>query len=152
MTPHPFWPPPLLFSPSFHPSLLLPHWEIWVLLTFFRPHTCLLLLGLAVVVVVDCVTVLHWPIFLHVLFNLFLLLFWFICFVFVTPLIVNFFLRETKKIVSKWGRLENTSSIKDTFRSNCTGALVSVRTDSNCLVAWLKVFERTCIWLCTRDL
>lgn len=41
----------------------------------FFPNTCLFSLCLAVVVVVNCVTVLHWSIFLHVFFilNLFVL-------------------------------------------------------------------------------
>lgn len=90
-------PTSLLLSLSLHPSLLLPYWGIWVFLTFLPPDTCLLSLCLAVVVVVDCVAILHRSISLHILFIyclVFLLFFWFICFILVTPVIVHLFLRE----------------------------------------------------------
>lgn len=69
---------------------------------FLHPVT-LISLPLAVVVVVDCVTILHWAIFLHMLFLsclLVALLFWFVCFIFVASFIIHFFLKNTRK--SSW--------------------------------------------------
>lgn len=64
-------------------------------------HIPLLSLCLAVVVVVDCVTILHRSIFHHVRLNLRLLVFLFfglVCFILVAPVIVHFLLRHRMKI------------------------------------------------------
>lgn len=134
-----------LFALSPYPSLPLPNWGIWVLLTFLRPDTCLLSLGLAVVVVVDCVTILHRSIFLHVLFNLLFfsfLLFWFICLVFVTSFIIHFFLKKKKKeSVRRDGCLETHQKSRRLSAPNCTGALANVRTISNCPAACTNIYS-----------